>query len=502
MTCTHVYERLTPMSLASLPGSVSSPPTLQVETNGINVIPEDERHGTPRSLFWPWATSSISLFNISIAALLTSFGMDFIPSAVAGALGIIASFFLVGQISLAGKRASAPTMVISRTAFGIRGNAVPTFISYLTLVGWEIVVVVTTVMAANTVFSRLGWADGGVVEVIVFIIVVGVVVVAGVFGFRLVTRFQGVVTVASIAMITCFAALTIGNVNWSALGGIDGFTPSGFIGAMVVAAAAFGIGWTNSGADYSRYLPRGSSGKAIVGWTTFAGSLMPVVLVVYGLMLVTSNPALASELGDNPIGTLVSLLPTSALILLPFLLVLSLGTTGSGAMDLYSSGLTLLTLGLKVPRAVAAGLDGVLMILGSLYLLSFAGSVFGPFESVLIFLGVPLAAWAGVFIADATYRRADYSSADLFDVRGCYGSVGWPALGSMIVGTVMGWGLVTSDTSAPLLAWQGFLFDLLGVAQASTWRDSDLGVIAALVIGFAGTWALGRARVRRQEAAV
>ena len=416
------------MSLSSLPGSVASPPTMQVETNGINVIPEDERHGTPRSLFWPWATSSISLFNVSIAALLTAFGMDFIPTAVAAALGIIASFFLVGQISLAGKRASAPTMVISRTAFGMRGNAVPTFISYLTLIGWEIITVVTTVMAANTVFARLGWAHGGAVEAVVFFIIIVV-------------------------------ALTIGNVNWSALGRVDGFTPAGFIGTLVVAAAAFGIGWTNSGADYSRYLPRGSSGKAIVAWTTFAGSLMPIVLVVYGLMLVTSDPGLIGELGDNPIGTLVSLLPTSALILLPFLLVMSLGTTGSGAMDLYSSGLTLLTLGLRVPRA-------------------------------------------GVFIADATCRRDDYSSADLFNVRGRYGLVGWPALGSMIVGTLVGWGLVTSDTSATLLAWQGFIFDLPGVAPESTWRDSDLGVIAALVIGFVGTWALGRARVRRQEAAV
>ncbi len=490
------------MSLSTPPGSVSSPPTWQVERNGINVIPEDERHGTPRSLFWPWATSSISLFTISIAALLTAFGMDFIPTAVAGALGIIASYFLVGLISLAGKRASAPTMVISRTAFGFRGNAVPTFISYLTLVGWEIVIVVTTVMAANTVVSRLGWAGGGVVEVIVFIAVVGMIMVAGVFGLRLVTRFQGAVTVASIVLNACFVALTIGNVNWSVLGGIDGFTPAGFVGAAIVAAAVFGISWTNSGADYSRYLPRGSSGKAIIGWTTFSGSLMPTLLVVYGLMLVISEPGLAGELGDNPIGALVSLLPTSALVLLPFLLVLSIGTAGTGAMDLYSSGLTLLTLGLKVPRAVAAGLDGVLMILGSLYLLWFAESFFGPFESFLIFLTVPLTAWSGVFIADATCRRADYSSADLFDVSGRYGSVGWPALGSMIVGTLVGWGLVTSDTSATLLAWQGFIFDLLGVAQASTWRDSDLGVIAALAIGFIGAWVLGRARVRRQETGV
>ena len=168
-------------------------------------------------------------------------------------------------------------------------------------------------------------------------------------------------------------------------------------------------------------------------------------------------------------------------------------------MDLYSSGLTLLTLGLKVPRAVAAGLDGVLMTLGSLYLVWFAGSFFGPFEGFLIFLGVPLAAWSGAFIADATCRRQDYSSVDMFDVRGRYGSVGWPALGSMIAGTFVGFGLVTSSTSITILAWQGYLFDIFGVAEQSEWRGSDLGVIVALLIGCAGTWAFGRARVRRQE---
>ena len=420
------------MTPSSPPKSVEAPPALQVESNGINVIPEDERHGTPRSLFWPWAASSISLGNISIAALLAAFGMSFIPTAVACVLGIVVSFFVVGLVSLAGTRASAPTMVISRTAFGVRGNAVPTFVSYLVCVGWEIATVVTTVLAANTVFARLGWPSGGAVEVVVFVVAVGVVMVAGVFGFRLVTRFQSVVTVVSIAMTIAFIALTIGNVNWTSLGRIDRVSVAGCIGAGVIAAAAFGLSWTNSGADYSRYLPRGSSSRGIVGWTTFAGSLMPSVLVIYGLMLVTSDPSLVGQLDTNPIGALMSLLPTSALILLLFLLALSLAATVAASMDLYSSGLTLLTLGLKVPRAVAAGLDGVLMTLGSLYLVWFAGSFFGPFEGFLIFLGVPLAAWSGAFIADATCRRQDYSSVDMFDVRGRYGSVGWPALGSMI----------------------------------------------------------------------
>lgn len=474
--------------------------SLQIEVNGINVIPDDERHGTPRSLFWPWATASISIFNVSIAALLASFGMGFAAAALAALIGITFSFFLVGLIGLAGKAAAAPTMVISRAAFGVHGNALPTTISYLTLVGWEIVVVATTVMAATTVFQRLGWPHGTAIEVVVFALVVAIVVVAGVVGIRLVTRFQALVTVACILLTIAYIAMTIGTINWSSLTLTGEFGLGEFIGAIVVAMAAFGLGWTNSGADYSRYLPRNSSGRAIVGWTTFAGSLVPVVLVVYGLMLIASNPGLAAELSDNPIGALISLLPTSALILLPFLLIMSLGATGAGAMDLYSSGFSLLTLGLKVPRAAAAGIDGVLMTLGSIYLLWFAGSFFGPFEGFLIFLGVPLAAWAGVFIADSISRSQDYVGLELDDPHGRYGSVGWPALASMVTGTLIGWGLVVSDTRTPLLNWQGFIFDALRVSQDSIWRACNIGVPVALLTGFAGALWLGRRRIARQEA--
>ena len=69
----------------------------------------------------------------------------------------------------------------------------------------------------------------------------------------------------------------------------------------------------------------------------------------------------------------------------------------------------------------------------------------------------------------------------------------------MIAGTFVGWGLVTSSTSVTILAWQGYFFDIFGVAEQSEWRGSDLGVIAALAVGFTGTLVLGRARVRRQE---
>ena len=51
------------------------------------------------------------------------------------------SFLLVGLVSIAGKRGSAPTLVLSRAAFGRVGNGLPGVVSYLLLVGWETVLV-------------------------------------------------------------------------------------------------------------------------------------------------------------------------------------------------------------------------------------------------------------------------------------------------------------------------------------------------------------------------
>ena len=37
---------------------------LGYEANGINVISEDERKGTPRALFWPWFAANISVLGV------------------------------------------------------------------------------------------------------------------------------------------------------------------------------------------------------------------------------------------------------------------------------------------------------------------------------------------------------------------------------------------------------------------------------------------------------
>ena len=110
-----------------------------VELNGINVIREDERGGKPRQLFWPWFAANISVLGLSYGSFVLGFGISFWQASVAGLIGIVLSFLLCGFIAVAGKRGSAPTLILSRAAFGVRGNKLPSVISWVLCVGWEIV---------------------------------------------------------------------------------------------------------------------------------------------------------------------------------------------------------------------------------------------------------------------------------------------------------------------------------------------------------------------------
>jgi NCS1 family nucleobase:cation symporter-1 len=474
--------------------------TMSVEQNGINVISDAERKGRPRDLFWPWCAANIAVLGISYGSFLLGFGISFWQATIAGVVGTVLSFLLVGFVSLAGKRGSAPTMVLSRAAYGVQGGKLPAALSYILLVGWETVLVSLATLATATVFDRLGWGGGDATKIVAFLVVAGVVVISGIFGFNVIMRLQTFLTVALAILTVGYVMLTIGHVNWGTVSSLPSGSAQAVLGALIFAATGFGLGWVNSGADYSRYLPRAASSSGVVGWTTFGAAVAPVLLVVYGLLLAGSDQKLSQAIAADPVGALTTLLPTWYLVF--FALVAIGGLIGGAVLDIYSSGLALLTLGLKVPRWTAAAIDGVIMILGTIYVVWIASNFIGPFQGFLITLGVPIAAWCGVFLADLLLRKRDYSEPDLYDPHGRYGPINWVAVGTTLVATFLGWGLVT-NTFAAWLSWQGYLLDPLGLGPKDNgpWTYANLGVLVALVVGFLGQFLLARSKVAKQESA-
>ncbi|MEP7090812.1 MAG: cytosine permease [Nocardioidaceae bacterium] len=476
-------------------------PGLGIEANGINVIDESERKGTPAQLFWPWCASNVSVLAVSYGSFVLGFGLSLVQALVAAVLGAVLSFLLVGLVSIAGKRGSAPTLVLSRASFGRFGNLLPGAVSYLLLVGWETVLVSLATFATATVFGRLGWGDGSLTKVIAFLVVAGIIVAAGILGFDAIMRLQKWLTVAMIVVTALYMVLTFDHVDLGAAGDLKAGGLSAVVGATILVMTGFGVGWVNSAADYSRYLPRTASTRGVVGWPTFGGSLPVVVLVAYGVLLAASDDKLSKAVALDPIGALTTILPTW--FLAPFALVAIGGLVSGAVLDIYSSGLTLLTLGLRTPRWVAAAIDGVLMVLGTIYIVWVADSFLGLFMAFLIILGVPMAAWCGVFLADLLVRRRDYDELKLFDASAAgYGSVNAVSVALMAVATLVGWGLVIDTTGAGKgLSWLGFLLGPLGLGgRDGAWAYANLGVPVALALGFVGYLVTRTSGVRRQEA--
>jgi purine-cytosine permease-like protein len=472
---------------------------MQIEQNGINVISEQERKGTPRDLFWPWFAANVSVLGLSYGSFLLGFGISFWQAAIVGLAGIVLSFLACGFVAVAGKRGSAPTMVLSRAAFGVRGNTLPSVISWLLTVGWETVLVILATLAIPTVFQRLGWPSGDPTKVIAMIVVIALTIGGGVGGFNLVMRMQTWITVITGICTVIFLALVADKIHWHAVSAVHGGSTQELIGGLVFMMTGFGLGWVNCAADYSRYLPRRASGGGIIGWTTFGSSIAPVFLLVFGLLLAGSSPTLSTAIGANPIGALTTLLPKWFLV--PFAIVAVLGLIGGSVLDIYSSGLALLTAGVRVPRYVAALIDGTVMTIGTIYVVFIAsGDFFTQFQGFLITLGVPIAAWCGIMLADILLRRHDYAEADLYNPRGRYGDIRPVPVLTLIVATVIGWGLVT-NSSAGWLNWQGYLLKPFGLGgKTGAWAFANLGVLVALVIGFVVMWVVDRSQVHAEEA--
>ena len=468
---------------------------MKPELNDINFIGESERRGKASDLFWPWAGANVSLLALSYGAFFLGFGISFWQATIAAVVGTVGSFALVGVSSLAGKRSNAPTMTLSRAAFGVKGNLLPGLLSSLVFVGWETVLVSLATLATGTVLERATSLDRNIALMLGFLIAASLTIFGGVLGHPVIMKLQRWITGITVIATATYIVLTLDEVNWDSVFEIKAGSTAGLIGATIFAITGIGLGWVNSAADYSRYLPRNVSSKSVFGWTVFGASIVPIVLVIYGSALSGSSKELSDAIAMDPIGALTQLLPTWFLI--PFALVAILGLVGGAILDLYSSGLTLISIGVKVKRPVAAAIDGTIMLFGTIYIVWFATDFFGPFQGFLITLGVPVAVWSAIFVADVVLRKRDYVEADLFSETGRYGRVNPIAIALVVIGSIVGWGFVT-NTFASWLSWQGYFMGAIG-GKEGQWAYANVGVIFALLIGFFGYLLLGRSRIKAQE---
>jgi purine-cytosine permease-like protein len=384
-------------------------------------------------------------------------------------------FVVVGLGGIAGPRTGTATMVVSRASFGLRGNLVPTALAWLSVVGWQAVFLVLSAFAAFSLAGEVGLHVGTGVKAVLLVALVMLTYGAAVLGHATILFLQKIFTflLGAIMIGVAIQVAAKGHIDYQPKAPAASSTLATFcLGTIIVAALPLSL--SNYPADYSRYLPRTTSARAIVGWTVL-GNLIPAIAISIVGVLAASVADLA-----DPVGGLKPLL--ASWYFAPFLVVVIGGSVTNNFLNTYTSGLTLLALGIRLPRWKTIIIDCVIATALSVYAIFFYDftTAFTAFLSLMI---IWLAPWCAVFLVDGMVRRFRYSASDLLAAKGgrywFAGGVNRAGFTSFLIGAVATF-LTTNATK-----WQSPLSThLLGGA--------DLSIPVGMVVAGGAYYALAR----------
>src|SRR5215472_19277001 len=109
-----------------------------VEPGGAEFIPLADRHGKPYSQFWTWVSPNMEFATVAVGVIgVLLFGQTFWQATFAVVLGTALGSLTMGVLAARGPLYGVPQMVLSRIAFGFRGNILPAGLNAVVAgIGW------------------------------------------------------------------------------------------------------------------------------------------------------------------------------------------------------------------------------------------------------------------------------------------------------------------------------------------------------------------------------
>ncbi len=401
----------------------------KIEQRGIDLIPQSERKMRPAGLFWLWSGAVFNVEFLFYGTLIMTFGLTVTQAILAILVGNL-SYLLLGWASLQGPKTGTTAFMVSRAPFGQNGNRLVALFNWLTQVGFEIEGVFFVVATVILLFSLHGTTLNTAAKIVVIILAALLQMVVPLLGHATISKILRWLAYVFIVFFAVLAVFTFDRLHLSTFHA----KPVSFAvwtTALVLLISVGGLGWTENGNDYSRYLPRGTRGSSTFWAAALGGAIPSILLEILGVFAYTIT---TKTVGIAQIGvpeTFPSWFVTPFLIFAIFQL-LSINT-----IDMYSSGVTLQALGLPVRRWGAVIIDTVICAVVTGIIL-FHGNFYTDFSGFLLYIVVWLAPWFGILLTDYVLRRRDYDALSLQSARdGIYwrnGGIHWPAVIAQVLG--------------------------------------------------------------------
>jgi NCS1 nucleoside transporter family len=399
---------------------------IAVEPGGAEFVPERERHGRPVQLVWTWLSPNLEFATVYLGVFATSLpftNLSFAQAVWAILIGTGLGSFSHAVLSARGPRHGVPQMVLSRISFGWFGNVLPAGLNAVVAgIGWFAVNSVSGALALATLTTLPSW--------LCLLVVVALQVFLAFFGHNLIQVFEryAAPVLGIIFAIACVLTFTRADYHLSGRGGDLG-------GFLLVVGATFGYaaGWNPYAADYTRYLPSGSS-RLRTGLFAGVGVFVScVVLESAGAAAtsIASDIASAKVNPDNPTAAFTSHLGTAVGDLA--LLAIALGAIAANALNIYSGALSFTALGIRLPLRAARAITALVFGAVGLVVAWFGLGNVSSYENFLLVISYWIGPWLGVFLTDQLLRRGHRVDGFLFDRRHVP-FAGWVA---MLVGMVV-----------------------------------------------------------------
>ena len=377
---------------------------MRKEQKGIEQVTNQEKHSSLSSVGWIWFGANIGVFSLILGAIEQISNLNIMQATVVTSVACTSSFLLVGVISVIGARSGYPTLTVSRKYFGKKGNFITALISWVSILGWEIIsVLIVTWCLATLIKNIFRLNNTSFLNEGSLIVAICISLFLAFYGFDVIAKAQKVFSIlfGALTLVAIIYLLQSGH----SLGGTTNRTVSvssgsiGFDTLLVIfgtVAAATGISWINLAADFSRYLPKRTSSLRLTVVVTLSSSLPCIALILAGYYLQGTHSTLVDSI--NPISSLLGGMPNGMADIL--LVAAAGGMLLETDLASYSSGLNLLVMGVKVRRTRTVFIDLAIVFVGCNTILYLLTNDIPTFENFLLLLADGLLPFAGIAIAD------------------------------------------------------------------------------------------------------
>lgn len=362
-----------------------------IETNDIAPIPAGERHGKAWHLFTVWSSPNLEFATIFIGALAVFAGLNVWQAILAVTLGNAIAAVTHGWFSSWGPRHGVPQMVISRSAFGLRGNILPAATSTLVAgIGW---------FAVNTTSGAFALTSLTSLPVAVSVtIIILVQVIAAFIGHNFIQKFERYAFFYLAVVFAIVAVIIISQGKYD----VNPTTDFKWGAFSVGVALAYGYtqGWTAFAADFTRYLPASTSPRA-VGLAAGLGNFTATTL-----LMSVGAIAWSGVVGEGlPTTVFAEALPSWLAVLT--LVGIAVGSVSANVLNIYSGTMSFIAagvkLGFKTRRAIMVVIAGVLG--GGISYFAVEDNFRFIFELFLLTVGYWLAPWVSILVVDRLLRK-------------------------------------------------------------------------------------------------